>query len=524
MNLQQSNNGPHSGNNLFIDAAVSHNHSDFVAFAGHNARLISEIHMEDLTFLEADLADYEKIGLIFLLYGSDPTILNVGLQNLLLHISNPVRKTTFLYEWARNRNTAEKEWREMLIEALCIVQAFHVTDKLGLYKQQLEEVYLPYRSDSALCVNKIIKALYMFAESSESSRAKLLIKFVSKRKDGKIAFDNADYLEVYFLHWIQKNVIRLYPVQSCQVDILLEFMSEQGLKTARSNLEAIAIEIRNEKENHKTPGKITPSDDPPPNPDDHDTTCYKVNRESCGFVLIINQRDFVKEQRVQGLKDYNVRMGTEHDSLRLKTTFEARGYKVIVRENLNNKAIIDEIRKIVDASICYDSLIVCILSHGEDGYIIAANCIPIPIREIQKIMASEKLLYKPKMLIVQACQGGAPQTLVKSNQPTVNELEADGIEETTSSPHADLLTALSTISGFASFRDRVNGTWYIQEMCQVIDDHGDTSHVLDLLLIVNNKVSQKSAHKDGKILGQLPEAKLTLRRKFFFPKRLNTSR
>lgn len=502
--------------NLSVDAALSHEESNFVAFSTHNARLIGEIHMEDLTLLEADLDDCEKVSLIFLLYGSDPKLANTGLQHILLHLSKPAKNSSYLYQWARHRELQGQEWKEMLVEALCIAQAYHVVEKLGLYKQQLEEVYLPYRADTALVVNKLVKALYLLAESWKLAQAKKLVSFVEQKTGTKMAFNEPSYLEAYFLHWQQQNVIKFYPGPVCQVDVILEFLANEGLKNIKNNFEILLIDLKEKKDevNISKPNKSAQEAQVT-----EDLTVYKVTRNYCGFVLVINQKHFERDPRVKGLKEYNARAGTEHDSSRLKATFESRGYKVIMKENLNHAEIIEEVKRIVEASVCYESLIVCVLSHGEDGVIISSNCIPIPIREIQKIMASEKLIYKPKMLIIQACQGGAPQTLVKTTSVEIMQVESDGVAESVSSPHADLLTALSTISGYASFRDRVKGTWYIQELCQVIDEYGDKNHMLDLLIMVNDKVSQRSAHKDGKIVGQLPEAKITLRRKFYLPKR-----
>lgn len=53
--------------------------------------------------------------------------------------------------------------------------------------------------------------------------------------------------------------------------------------------------------------------------------------------------------------------------MKLKELFAARGYKIVEKENLTDKEIASAIEEVVSNSKEFDSLVVCILSHGEEG-------------------------------------------------------------------------------------------------------------------------------------------------------------
>lgn len=92
-----------------------------------------------------------------------------------------------------------------------------------------------------------------------------------------------------------------------------------------------------------------------------------------------------------------------------------------------------------------------------------ADSVAVSIDDIRKILISRQLLTKPKILIVQACQG--EETL----QATT--LEEDG-------PHnlpiySDILTCVSSVAGFTSFRDTQKGSWFIQTLCKKLNELSD---------------------------------------------------
>lgn len=143
-------------------------------------------------------------------------------------------------------------------------------------------------------------------------------------------------------------------------------------------------------------------------------TFYPIQRKSAGIVLIMNRNEFHFEADPKFIeylpkRKLAKRDGTDCDVDALKKTFAPLGYDVrIVTDRLHTQ-IPDDIRSVIRDSDRYDSVIVCILSHGCNGMVYGANSVPVRIDEIEKLMISERLIGKPKVLIVQACQGDETQ-------------------------------------------------------------------------------------------------------------------
>lgn len=70
----------------------------------------------------------------------------------------------------------------------------------------------------------------------------------------------------------------------------------------------------------------------------------------------------------------------------------------------------------------------------------------------------------------------------------------------------DMKICYSTISGFNAFRDPVEGSWYVQILCNVFANHSHDTHFDDLLKIIgelmnrkrneNNNQSQTTSNED----------------------------
>lgn len=143
-------------------------------------------------------------------------------------------------------------------------------------------------------------------------------------------------------------------------------------------------------------------------------TVYQIRPKSAGIVLIINQKKFHFETDPQ-FKEYlprrqlEVRHGTDRDANALETIFSTFGFEVCIETNRSHTEIVNDVRDIVNRSSQYDSMIVCILSHGCKGIVYGANSVPVKIEDIERLMISDRLIGKPKILIIQACQGDETQ-------------------------------------------------------------------------------------------------------------------
>lgn len=205
----------------------------------------------------------------------------------------------------------------------------------------------------------------------------------------------------------------------------------------------------------------------------HDTNLerYSIRRDKAGILLIINQQTFEDKETDPCLQAYlpandlEARNGTDQDAMRLQSVFEALNYQVWVRANLTHSKIFDEVDKVVDECKSYDSVFICILSHGCEGMVYGANSIPVEIEKIKQRMISKKLTGKPKVLIIQACQG-------TSTQRAIYHLATDA-HESSKPAYCDLLTCVASVKGFTSIRHTELGSWFIQTLCQKIVELAD---------------------------------------------------
>lgn len=461
--------------------------------------------------------------------------MSAGIQNILYILRNSTKyDTTFVYQWAKNKG---RNWQEFLIEALCIVQSYHITEKLHLDMKNLEEVFLPYRCGTSLFINPNIKCLYLMMEKMSQEETDSVITYMRERSSSNFESvkNSNQYIELYILDWMRVGLIEVHDEVSPNITLLRDFLKEFEINDALEALQGIKMkksvtvnsndhEMEKERVGVEKLATTISSDAAVEN------DRYKIRRETCGYVLIINQKVFSKPSPdkipagVQIEEYLGVRLGTDADCELIRNTFKKRGYQIVQHDNLAHVEMQKALNDIVCASVIYDSLIVCILSHGNTGVVFGADYIPVKISTIQEILSSERLLNKPKLLIIQACQGKEKNVRVNpesSMRTNTSMLETDGPSEPNSAPkYADLLTANSTISGYVSVRDKRIGTWYINEICNIINERGDDDHMLDLLTYVNSKVSEKRHMENDRELCMLPEFSVRLLKKFYLPKKV----
>ena len=186
----------------------------------------------------------------------------------------------------------------------------------------------------------------------------------------------------------------------------------------------------------------------------------------------------------------------------------------------------------------HDALFVIILSHGDRGDIIyTSDDIMIKINDIVKCFSASKcpsLSNKPKVFIIQACRGSESNSLVTLSkepfQPQTVSTSQTAFYDSGYSPssstapilinvpdEADTLCAYATIDDHTALRDRKNGSWFVQELVSVINDHAHNTHLLDMLTMVNNRLS--SQHSIGNEV-QVSQIKSSLRKMLYFHPRL----
>lgn len=427
-----------------------------------NIERIKAIEPDDLIFVERDL-DFDekvlinmfafrtdtdnhvwiifKVSLLFLLCTDDHVRLKVAQQQLYVASITPHEPTTFLHSWACDIQKTNVKWRDMLLEALCIIQAKAIIQKLGLNYIDLHQRFLPQNSQSALFVHPIVKVLYLVCEELTVAEAKQLIDHIATKYASVQEFnyrDNGERLEIYMMYWLTDDVLRIgRPTKSnqitsdapqtnsfCNLDPITQFLKQIERDSLKEDVLSVCQKFNSVRHALiKRPSIRTDDEQPidmglssrnfraesirPKTSEDS----YRIDKFN---VLIVNQKKFYKDPDLHPdlqalLPTLETRDGTDQDKDRLCKTFSTFGYRTTVRDNRNDVDLLNDVRNAANECFEKESLIVCILSHGHRDVIYAANSIPVKIEDIENLLKSNRLIGKPKILIVQACQGDVTQ-------------------------------------------------------------------------------------------------------------------
>ncbi|XP_036110139.1 caspase-8 [Molossus molossus] len=252
---------------------------------------------------------------------------------------------------------------------------------------------------------------------------------------------------------------------------------------------------------------------------------YRMKSKPRGYCVIFNNYDFSEARKnVPKLRNIRDRNGTDLDADALCTTFSKLHFEIVPYKDSTAKEICEVLKKY--QSIDHndkDCFICCILSHGDKGIIYGSDGQEAPIYELTSYFTGLKcpsLVGKPKIFFIQACQGDNYQKGIAVETDSEEKeayLEMDSSYQKKYIPdEADFLLGMATVNNCVSYRNPLEGTWYIQSLCQSLKERcprGDD--ILTILTEVNFEVSNKDDKKNmGK---QMPQPTFTLRKKLFFP-------
>lgn len=252
---------------------------------------------------------------------------------------------------------------------------------------------------------------------------------------------------------------------------------------------------------------------------------YRMKSKPRGYCVIFNNYDFSKARenipKLQTMKDRN---GTDLDAEALLSTFSQLHFETVHYKDSTAKEICEVLKnyqrmdhKKRDCFIC------CILSHGDEGIIYGSDGQEASIYELTSYFTGAKcpsLAGKPKIFFIQACQGNNYQGRIAVEADSREKeacLDMDSLCRKRYIPdEADFLLGMATVKNYVSYRNPMEGSWYIQSLCQSLRERcprGDD--ILTILTEVNFEVSNKDDKKNmGK---QMPQPTFTLRKKLFFP-------
>ncbi|XP_073434509.1 caspase-3-like isoform X2 [Dendrobates tinctorius] len=208
---------------------------------------------------------------------------------------------------------------------------------------------------------------------------------------------------------------------------------------------------------------------------------YKMDYPEKSLCLILNMEHF----DIQGFQSRN---GTEKDKKALKETFKKIGFQVRTEDNLTYTEIEAVLEKVAAEDHSERSCFVCaILSHGNEDGIYARDKI-FTLKWLVKFFSKSScktLAGKPKLFLIQACRG----------EEWDFGTETDGISDTVHSlspqilREEDMLYAYSTPPGYFAWRNSVNGSWFIQSLCKMLQEHGKRMELMQILTRANHLVA-----------------------------------
>lgn len=152
-----------------------------------------------------------------------------------------------------------------------------------------------------------------------------------------------------------------------------------------------------------------------------------------------------------------------------------------------------------------------ILTHDLVSYLDAADN-KYPLQNIWEQFTDENcpsLANKPRIFLIQACQGkdsdegyGVPYVPMESyrrrgpgrdttpfSTNKYRPFDAVQIDRKKTLPQKDFLIVYSTMPGYLSYRDTAMGTWFIESLCNVVNENKHKLDLFQMLTLVNLKVA-----------------------------------
>ena len=254
-----------------------------------------------------------------------------------------------------------------------------------------------------------------------------------------------------------------------------------------------------------------------------------------GITLIINNASFAHHP-THGQQ--SPRHGSEEDVRQVEALFTALDFSVRTKENLSRLQLLDELYYIArEDHSAYDCFVLWLMSHGRSGEVFCSDGNTIPIQTLHDMFSRcDKLSGKPKLFFIQACRGDDEDEGVAACSDTgitshghLSPKHVDSPFDSVKNPasreptHADFLYAFSTVDEYVSYRDENLGSHYVRGLVEGFRERALYDHLLDILTVVNQKVSNMEAKRPSgknkneiKICKQMPEVKHTLRKKVRF--------
>lgn len=171
------------------------------AVAYHAVETVININI--LRQIEDDLDIDEKISILFMIIDNYAD----GFNDIFKLFQTRTENTYMIVDYVKKH---PDNWKERVLEALCILNNQEVIRKLNVSFSDLNLQYVPKLMSYSRSINVIAKCLYKLCESLDENEQKLLLNYVkSENCNYDSLLNNVDYLELHMLYWLQIGYITI---------------------------------------------------------------------------------------------------------------------------------------------------------------------------------------------------------------------------------------------------------------------------------------------------------------------------
>ncbi|XP_020278895.1 caspase-1-like [Pseudomyrmex gracilis] len=253
-----------------------------------------------------------------------------------------------------------------------------------------------------------------------------------------------------------------------------------------------------------------------------DADCYNMNHKNRGKCVIFNHEHFDM--------GFDKREGSSTDAVKLEKSFGKLGFEVLVHNDLNHMEVMTEIDNLSGLDHTdNDCICIIVLTHGFHNDLICAKDAAYKSDKIWKPFTANRcntLAGKPKLFFFQACRGDELDGGVVLSPRSALGSETDSVASYKIPTHADFLIAHSSVQGFYTWRNPIEGTWYIQCLCSILDEYGTELDLMSMLTMTARKVATEYASNNPDDTSmhdqkQVPSVTSMLIRSVYFPPKPN---